>query len=261
VDSHEDLPVVGSSEYLARYSDKCLKGPEQVGSFVGATGDPYVKVSLANLKAQESGVFVPAEATQIEVPPHARAFISQQDAQARAALPKRRFNDPQSRAWIEYLLEHHAHFYDEVHFTLDWASNEVNAYAWVEHGTGQRRVDIKGGLVRDLALQLEGIALVVAHELGHHYGGDPTGGHPDGLSCEGQSDYAGVAWIMRKVWFGNQYPKTVRPGIAQMADFFGVPDDPTAPGGNAGCSHPAGGCRIATYYRAAALTDKPGCAG
>ncbi|MDA0631861.1 hypothetical protein OUY22_00390 [Nonomuraea sp. MCN248] len=262
VESHEDLPVIGSPEYIASHSDACLKAPEQAESFRAATGDTHLRVSRSNLRdIDETGVFVPADATRIEVPSYAMPFLPPEEAEARAAAPKRAFNDPQSRSWTEWLLGHHGHFYDDISFTLDWASNDVNAYAWVERGTGQRRVDIKGGLVRDVALELEGIALVIAHEIGHHKGGEPTGGHPDGLSCEGQADYAGVAWVMRQVWFGSQYPATVRAAIAQMADLFGVKNDPTAPNGNAGCAHPAGKCRIATYYRAAALTAKPGCAG
>eukprot|EP00456_Euglypha_rotunda_P041381 TRINITY_DN320_c0_g1_i4.p1 TRINITY_DN320_c0_g1~~TRINITY_DN320_c0_g1_i4.p1 ORF type:complete len:248 (+),score=24.67 TRINITY_DN320_c0_g1_i4:245-988(+) len=246
---------------MARHGDYCRRAPTSRSEFRSRTGESHLKVSSANLQTQSGAVFVPAEATMVRVPDHAHSFISQTEAQARAAAPKRAFNDPQSRSWVEYLLEHHRHFYTDIRFTLDWASDEVNAYAWVEHdGTGQRRVDIKGGLVRDMALELEGIALVIAHEIGHHRGGAPTGGHPDGLSCEGQADYFGVSAVMRQVWFGQQYPTTLAPAIAQMAAFFGVPNSSTAPGGSAGCAHPAGACRIATYYAAGALTGKPGCA-
>lgn len=66
---------------------------------------------------------------------------------------------------------------------------------------------------------------------------------------------------MRKVWFGNSYGATTDAAITQFAAFFGVPDSPNAPGGNAGCAHPAGACRIASYHAAVRLTGKPGCAG
>ena len=264
VERHEELPIVGSPEYVAQYGDDCLRTPElpeERGFLQLANTHGYLELSTSNRNDHESSTFIPAEATRIAVPEYAHSFIPPDYAKEREALPdKRPFNDPQSRGWTEWLLEYHGYFYPDVEPSLDWASTEVNAYAWIDKGTGQRRIDIKGGLVRDNALELEGIAVVIAHELAHHYGGEPTGGHPDKLSCEGQADYEAVASIMRKVWFGEQYIQTVDRGIEQMADFFGVPDSSTAPGGSAGCAHPAGACRIATYYAGAALLDKPGCA-
>jgi hypothetical protein len=169
----------------------------------------------------------------------------------------RPWNDPLSRQWTQYLLDQHSAFYPQITYQLDWADDTVNAFAWID-ASGVRHVAIKGGLVRHVALLLEGIALVIAHETGHHYGGPPT--FPGGLSCEGQADFSGVRDVMRKVWFGDQYAATTRPAIAQMAAFFGVPDSPTVPGGSAGCNHPPGACRIATYYSAFRLTGKPACA-
>lgn len=258
VDDHRNLPIVGSPEYIALYSDASRKGPAGIEH-----GELLTSVDHRNYFAiSKSAVglnvphFIPANSTISQIPPDAASFISEEEARLKAQDEMRSWNDPLSRQWTQYLLEQHAAFYPTVNYQLDWADDTVNAYAWVQNG--QRFVAIKGGLVRHVALALEGIALVIAHETGHHFGGPPT--FPGGLSCEGQADYAGVRDVMRKIWFGDQYAKMALGGIAQMANFFGVPNSPTVPGGHAGCEHPPGACRIATYYAALRLEPKPSCA-
>lgn len=253
---HDERPIVGSPEHVRRYGAGSRQAPDSA-SFANRAAAPAMTVSRHQARDLKGPVFVPAEATVVPIPPGAASFISDEEAAAKAADPMRAWNDPLSRQWTQYLLDQHAAFYPQVTYQFDWADDTVNAYAWVD-GSGIRHIAIKGGLVRHVALQMEGIALVIAHELGHHYGGPPT--FPGGLSCEGQADYAAVRDVMRKVWFGEQYATFALAGIAQMAAFFGVPNDPTAPGGSSGCSHPPGACRIATYYGALRLSGKPGCA-
>ena len=235
-------PVVGSPEYVAAFGDDCLRTP--------------------NLQFEERAalhpLFVPAADTKILIPDIHCSFITEEDALKKAQEPKRAWNDPTSREWTEYLIRFHTAFYPDVRYHLDWSDDSVNAYAWVENGN-ERHVSLKGGLVRHNALELEGIALVLAHELAHHYGGLPT--FPHGLSCEGQADYYGVAAIMRTVWFGEYYLDAADKAIAQMANFFGVPNSDQPPEGNAGCNHPTGTCRVATYHSAIAFAGRPGCAG
>jgi hypothetical protein len=252
---NEAAPVVGSEEYIARFGRECLQTPELPAGF-----DDTQSITIARVNAIDadlaSGTFIPAEVTMVRVPDDACSFLPPDVAEAKRAAPKRSFSDATSRELAENLIAHHRAFYPDVTYHLDWASTEVNAFAWVENGV--RHVDLKGGLVRDLDLEVEGVALVLAHELAHHYGGPPTGG--SGLSCEGQADYRGVSVVMRKVWFHEHYFLMADPGIAQMAAFFGVPNSPTAPGGSAGCAHPAEACRIATYHAAVNFTGKPTCA-
>lgn len=254
---HPVLPVVGSPQYVALYGDSCRKDPGDTSvARIAKEADVPLYEDLVK-KAGESPVFVPADRTRLTIPPDAHGFLSEEEAEAKRSEPMRPWNDPQSREWTEYLISHHKTYYPQVVYHLDWADDTVNAYAWVQNGV--RHVAILGGLVRHFALELEGIAVVLAHELAHHYGGPPT--FPTGASCEGQSDYYGVRTIMRRVWFGQFYITMTDSGIAQMARFFGVPNSPTAPGGNAGCSHPAGACRIATYHAAVSLSGRPTCAG
>ena len=227
-ESHDALPVVGSPEYVERHGEAVLNGPAE-----NALGRSIARNGARDILP---GTFVPASATRIKVPADAVPFISDEEARQKAKDPKRRWNDPMSKEWTEALLHHHRYFYPNVAFSLDWASNEVNAYAWTANGV--RHVAIMGGLVRDMRLELEGIAVVLAHEIGHHYGGPPT--YPHGASCEGQADYYGVGFVMRKVWFGDDYQLKTDRGIGQMAAFFGVPNSPNDPGGVGNCSHPPG---------------------
>lgn len=249
--NHDELPVVGSPEYVAAYGDDCLNAPANIA---GLTLPSFIARDMP-----DSGqpAFVAANNIRLSIPVDAHGFVSNEEAERLAQDPKRAWNDPAAKAWTEYLLSHYKIFFPEVTYHFDWADNTVNAYAWVQNGV--RNVAILGGLVRHMALELEGVSIVTAHELAHHYGGPPT--HPGSLSCEGQSDYYGVRTIMRRAWFGQYYLDMTDRGIAQMAGFFGVANSPTAPGGNAGCTHPAGACRIATYHAAVSLTGKPGCAG
>jgi hypothetical protein len=253
-EAHADLPVVGSSEYIAAYGDSSRRAPALAfDADISINNAPF---DAPDLEARTS-TFIPAEATQLDIPDNACSFLPPDIAEEKKATAKRPFNDPLAREWTEALIREHRNFYSDVTYHLDWVDDDVNAYAWVQSGV--RHVALKGGLVRDQDLEIEGIAVVMAHELAHHYGGAPT--FPNGLSCEGQADYRGVRNIMRKVWFGQEYPTTTDAGIAQMAAFFGVPNDPTAPTGASGCGHPPGPCRIATYHAAVTLSGKPSCAG
>ena len=247
VQNHSSLPIVGSPEYVNKHGNTSLKGPERVENF---------SPSLTGIKTDsEIGTFISAEKSKIIIPKDACNFISEAEAKEKEKDKMRAWNDQESNGWTEYLINFHKAFYPDVTYHFDWSDNTVNAYAWVQNG--RRHVAILGGLVRHYALEMEGIALVLAHELAHHYGGKPR--HSGRLSCEGQSDYYGVRNIMRKVWFGEFYLDVTDKGIQQMANFFGVANSPIAPGGSAGCSHPVGACRIATYHSAVNLAGKPAC--
>lgn len=248
--AHDSLPIVGSPEYVAAHGDACLNAP---AARMGDVNMPSYTAAARDLRETN---FVAAANTRLIIPDDAHGFLSEDDAKAKSQDGMRPWNDPQAREWTEYLIDFHRFFYPNVVYHFDWADDTVNAYAWVQNGV--RNVAILGGLVRHLALELEGIALILAHELAHHYGGEPR--FPGGLTCEGQSDYYGVAVVMRRVWFGEDYILKADRGITQLAQFFGVPNDPTVPGGSSGCTHPPAACRIATYHSAITLGGLPGCA-
>lgn len=81
-----------------------------------------------------------------------------------------------------------------------WDSPVVNAYASLT--SEQRLIEVHGGLARFSHMTVDGFALLVCHELGHHLGGTPapvvlsTGV----LSAEGQADYFSTTKCLRRVY-------------------------------------------------------------
>lgn len=173
-----------------------------------------------------------------------------------------------------YLENHFKTYFPDVVFRIDWNDDTVNAYARLEPGN-VKTVTLLGGLIRHPYLQLEGVGLVLAHELGHHFGGAPRYQSP-GLSwasCEGQADYWGSKIGMRKVWWGAYAVEQLEKGALQVYNLFAyglqggnlisidaqkAAQSPAAAGL---CSHPPAQCRLDTYRAAVRLNPKPPCAG
>ncbi len=233
-------PSIGSPAYIKKWGDGVLKAP--------------------TLSSGGNDKFISAEHLKVHVPEHAHSYIHPKVAQAKSEDAFSEWASPEASGWTNYVMDFFHRAFPDITYELDWTDPTVNAYAW-QDPNGARHVAVKGGLVQHAAVKMEGVSLVIAHETGHHYGGQPT--FPTGLSCEGQADWSGSRDIMRKIWFGEEYINTTRQAITQMAGFFGVPDSPTIPQEpSAGCDHPEGSCRIATYHAALDLMfDKPACAG
>lgn len=95
-----------------------------------------------------------------------------------------------------------------------WSDGTVNAYASQSGSTWM--VKMFGGLARHNTITVDGMALVVCHEIGHHIGGAPkkggsggggwwggTGGISSWASNEGQSDYFATLKCLRKVFVND----------------------------------------------------------
>ena len=63
-----------------------------------------------------------------------------------------------------------------IDYDLLWENQTINAQAWILGDS--RHVTVCGGLVRHPAMTACGIALMLAHETGHHLGGPPVSGKP-----------------------------------------------------------------------------------
>jgi len=76
-----------------------------------------------------------------------------------------------------------------------WTDSTVNANTSL---SGNRFIlNMYGGLARHETITMDGFALVVCHELGHHLGGAPKGGW---ATIEGQSDYYANLKCLRMVF-------------------------------------------------------------
>ena len=82
-----------------------------------------------------------------------------------------------------------------------WSNGTVNAYAQ-RAGRDYKiyRVRIFGGLARHPAMTIDGLAVVVCHEIGHHIGGYPR---RSWATNEGQSDYWATLKCFRRVFFDD----------------------------------------------------------
>lgn len=91
----------------------------------------------------------------------------------------------------------------------DWENTNVNANASqprkYEPGKDFWSFQMYGALFRRPEITLDGFALVICHELGHHFAGFPftiegAQGLPQGLAAEGQADYFATQFCLRNHW-------------------------------------------------------------
>lgn len=85
----------------------------------------------------------------------------------------------------------------------DWKSDKLNAGARQMMGSWQ--VVISGAIARRPELSLDGLTLIICHEIGHHLGGYAfsQGGNPfekTWAANEGQSDYFSTQVCAHKMW-------------------------------------------------------------
>jgi hypothetical protein len=85
-----------------------------------------------------------------------------------------------------------------IEYDLLWENPTINAQAW--RLAEERHVTVCGGLVRHPAVTASGIALMLAHETGHHLGGPPFDPDLRYLTWQGQADYWAAKEGMRRVF-------------------------------------------------------------
>lgn len=105
------------------------------------------------------------------------------------------------RAIIDGVVQHYeapaAEQKAVIKVNADWSNSTVNASAqqmgksWI--------INMYGGLARRQEVTPDGFAMVVCHELGHHFAGFPLKGS-SWASNEGQSDYFATQSCARRVW-------------------------------------------------------------
>jgi hypothetical protein len=99
------------------------------------------------------------------------------------------------------LLSLFSRAFPEISYDLLWASQTVNAQAW--RSGDIRRVTLYGGMVRHSLVSMRGLALILAHETGHHLGGEPFDPELRWPTWQGQADYWAARTAMPLV-FGKK---------------------------------------------------------
>jgi hypothetical protein len=81
-----------------------------------------------------------------------------------------------------------------------WSDATVNASAEQQTFGSRWIVNMYGGLARRPEVTPDGFALVVCHELGHHFGGYAFYSDDDWAGAEGQADYFATESCAHKIW-------------------------------------------------------------
>jgi hypothetical protein len=116
-------------------------------------------------------------------------------------VEERRLPSRQRRArrqLILRLLDIYQRAFPGVTYELLWDSPSINAQAW-RLGT-KRHVRVYGGLVRHPAMTRCGLALMLAHETGHHLGGLPRDPAMPWMTWQGQADFWAASVGMPAIW-------------------------------------------------------------
>jgi hypothetical protein len=152
--------------------------------------------------------------------------------------------DPQQREWANAIVARFAAAFDDIAIDIAWNSDSLNAQAFRLSPTAAH-VRVYGGLVRHRAIGPEGLALALAHEIGHHKGGPPMSGHNPWLSTDRRAD----DWA-RTVGLPTVF-ETVAADVARAGadQLFGVLADLASPETSPRCEteQPCLGCRARSF--------------
>jgi hypothetical protein len=220
----------------------------------------HAVVKGVDLQAARHALFKPLAASAARVPAHARRFFSEQ--QARDILehaPQSDIPVEQCRGVTERLFGSLRGFYPDVVFAIDDGETMPNAYSWRTDGRGF--VIVGFGLLRIVGLNVQTLAVMIGHELGHLYGGAPL--TPDGdYSCEGQADYAATAAILMQCLQLPAYLQWTPLGIDGVAWLFSFVTPPHRGGVPINsCEGLSIDCRMAALRAGWTRALLPECAG
>jgi hypothetical protein len=260
-----ERPGVGSEEWVEKHADRSSQAATTLALRSGDTpaaaatrSGPYQLTGSANA----GPAFVPAE--PVTVPAHAADFLPPWQAMiVKRVAPHHPTSDPYYHQLLDWLLRQFRCLYPDIEFLTDWYSGDPNSHSWIDYRKGF--VLVKGAMARLDALEMEGLALVVAHEVGHLLG--VPDGSPTGVTCEGEADYYGAKIVLRKLWFGEYYADNVIKAVDQVQTVFeyvtsadGYESKETQDVAAAMNKYPSIECREATFLAAQQLAPKPECA-
>lgn len=111
------------------------------------------------------------------------------------------------------LIKLFARAFPQIGYSLVWESRHINAQAW---RLGEaRNVYLYGGLVRHSVITRAGLAVALAHETGHHLGGEPRDPDMTWMTWQGQADYWAAKTGMPAV-FGDDAKRLTLRGASEI---------------------------------------------
>jgi hypothetical protein len=134
--------------------------------------------------------------------------------------------------------------FDDIAIDIAWNSDSLNAQAF-RLGPTAAHVRIYGGLARHRDIGAEGLALALAHEIGHHKGGAPASRYYHWLSTDRRADEWARTVGLPAV-YGSAAADVARAGADQL---FGVLAELVAPGTTPRCEaeEPCLTCRARSF--------------
>jgi hypothetical protein len=241
--SSDSSPVLGSAEYEAAHDF--------------ATRFAAIPPGV-DLDAGRPDGFRPYGRDVLEIPADAQTFISRRQAEEVLAKGTQRpVSNTAGRDGVYYLFRLFNAFYPDVHLDLAWGELLPNAYSFTKYGVSI--VVVSGGLVRTDGVGMQGLALVIAHELGHLIGGPPLD-RSGRYSCQGQADLIGIGAVLRGIYWMGEYGMKADGGLAEVEAFFKLidsrqPDPPNR------CNAISLDCRLAAFQAGLEMRVLPECAG
>jgi hypothetical protein len=199
--------------------------------------------------------------TLYNVPPTARQYMT--DAQAIDIMEnpdaETRPHDSNSAIqMIEYLWSTFRAFFPKPLYVMDWNREEPNAYAWST--PGQDYIMITGGLLRQYAMNQDGLAIVLTHCLANLYGADPGYDNQKAI-CTGPADYDGIVTYFGTIYRNQDFFNKFKAGLAQLEKLWSYISDKNRQGNpDDKCFDPGIDCRIETLQFATYLFPMPDCA-
>ena len=122
------------------------------------------------------------------------------------------------------LLKAFGQAFPSITYELIWESSSINAQAW--RIGAARYVRVYGGLARHPSMTKSGLALMLAHETGHHLGGPPSDPAMPWLSWQGQADFWAASVGMPKVWGPRARSMTLKGAQQILALHQAFEDEP-----------------------------------
>jgi len=162
--------------------------------------------------------------------------------------------DVQQHEWAAEIVGRFGAAFGDIAIDIVWESNSLNAQAFRLGPAAHVRV--YGGLARHRDIGPEGLALAIAHEIGHHKGGAPASRYYHWLSTDRRAD-EWARTVGLPAAFGQAAADVARAGADQL---FGTLADVAAADTAPRCEEeqPCLGCR-ARSFRASGRTGRLRC--
>jgi hypothetical protein len=119
-------------------------------------------------------------------------------------VPRRMLRSRDDERWrrkVTAVMRRFQSTFLDIAYDVAWEVDAFNGVAWRQ--ISQRHVRLYGGLLRHRAIGLEAIALLFAHETGHHFGGPPRDRIYTWMTTERQADVWAAHAGIKAVWAGD----------------------------------------------------------